>query len=350
MQEKKPSFEIVDKRGANKDPVVREVPAVVTEPTGDIHTFKSVGYIYTNVNIAKMGDFPVFRGIGLRGDGLLPIVEWIIPPIVAEGIEPTKYVRQRLDTFLGCKCVQKTLCSDHQRYLQQWFQADMDRLNLIASTPVNEALEVYLRAEQARQQQRIAVPGRYYVIVIPYDGKIWLYGPETDDIESQPVFEEDYEQLPALREYMLDIMRKTKAIALAAPQVGVFKQFIIVKMDGGGYVDMINPDIVSMTGKELMGFECCLSVPPAGNDCAVPRMQRIIVECSHSARPREVSDLHLEDRDAVLTQHEIDHLTGTFFFDRVSNSAQHAVLKRLTHWKDENLPHGQSKLIATAGF
>lgn len=157
MQEKRPSFEIVDKRGANKEPVVRDVPAIVTEPTGDFTIFKSVGYLLTFVQLPKIGQMPTCRGIGLRGDGLLPAVDWIMPPLLSEGLDPAKYVRQRLDTFLGCKCVQGKLCSDHERYLRQWYEADIDRLNLVTSTPVCEALEIYMRADQARQG-RVAVP------------------------------------------------------------------------------------------------------------------------------------------------------------------------------------------------
>lgn len=183
------------------------------------------------------------------------------------------------------------------------------------------------------------------MIVVPNDGNIWLYGPALDDVESELVFEEDYDQLPELRKYMLEMMRKTKAIGLAAPQVGVFKRFILVEMADGGVMDMINPDIVSMTGKEIMGVEGCLSVPPAGNDCAVPRMQRIIVECSTSHSPKQIGNVVLGNRDAVITQHEIDHLTGTFFFDRVSTAVKRNVLDRFNHWKMENLPNEKTKPV-----
>ena len=156
------------------------------------------------------------------------------------------------------------------------------------------------------------------MIVVPTDGRIWLYGPELDDVESEPVFEEDHAQLPALRDYMLDLMNKYNGVGIAAPQVGVFKQFILVRMSDGDVVELINQEIREMYGKEIMGYEGCLSVPPSGNGCLVPRMERITVECSTTQQPKVISTIALGRRAAVVVQHEIDHLEGILYVDKAA--------------------------------
>lgn len=171
------------------------------------------------------------------------------------------------------------------------------------------------------------------MIAVPKDRRIWLY-PDLDNIESDLVATEDLIYLPELKDYMVSMMFERDAVGLSAPQVGIFKQFFVMRSTSGEVVEMINPEIVRMTGKELLGEEACLSVPPGGNRCLVPRMQKVVCEYWRIGSPKFMLTASWENQDAVVIQQEIDHLTGTFFFDRVGNAVRQKVLEEFNRWKE----------------
>lgn len=159
------------------------------------------------------------------------------------------------------------------------------------------------------------------------------YGPAMVNVLSEPVAEGDYKDLPKLRRYMLECMRKADGVGLAAPQIGLFKQFVILEF-GTEVLDLINPEITRMYGKETEDFESCLSLPPQGNDCLVPRLENIHVEASTSRLPSFRREFVFKGFEARIVQHEIDHLTGTFFVDRIPLARKQDVLKRFENWKE----------------
>jgi hypothetical protein len=75
-----------------------------------------------------------------------------------EGLQWEPKARERLDTFLDCECKEHGPCATHRMYIPQWQQADIQRLNLMASEPLPEVLEIVMRAEQARASQKIVAP------------------------------------------------------------------------------------------------------------------------------------------------------------------------------------------------
>lgn len=170
---------------------------------------------------------------------------------------------------------------------------------------------------------------------IPNTGRIMLYGPLMINVEALVVQPDEYEQLPELRKYMLDLMRRYKGVGIAAPQVGVFSQFFVMETEEGGLLDFVNPRIVKMFGFEKEGFEACLSLPPSGNGCEVPRMEHITVVAGTSADPHSQKVHDLSGMNAVIAQHEIDHLWGVFFVDRVSSAKRKLVLDLYKKWKDQ---------------
>lgn len=174
------------------------------------------------------------------------------------------------------------------------------------------------------------------MIAVPNDRRVLLYGPEMVNVESEWVHKEDVGALPQLRDYMISVMREWSGLGLAAPQVGVFKQFFVFEMQGGAVIDMVNPEIVHMRGREVMGTEACISVPPSHNTCLVPRMEYITVEYGDSREPFLRKKIELTFRDAAVAQHEYDHLTGNFFFDRVADLTKSKVLDSFNKWKVEN--------------
>ena len=110
---------------------------------------------------------------------------------------------------------------------------------------------------------------------------------------------------------MIETMRHHHGVGLAAPQVGISKQ-------GGGIewgeqlFQLINPEIIESEG-EIVTEEGCLSFPGIWGE--VKRFQRVTVKALN--RDGEEISIPAEDRLAVIFQHEIDHLKGEVFVDKV---------------------------------
>lgn len=101
---------------------------------------------------------------------------------------------------------------------------------------------------------------------------------------------------------------------LAAPQVFVSKQIVLLDLDdGNGMQVWINPTITPLTDEVMIGFEGCLSVPNMRG--AVARFAKISVEGWNDKG--EPFSIELEDHPAVVAQHECDHLQGILYTDRV---------------------------------
>ncbi|MBM7623305.1 peptide deformylase [Sporohalobacter salinus] len=128
--------------------------------------------------------------------------------------------------------------------------------------------------------------------------------------ETKPV-DEITDQTKKLIENMKDTMYDASGVGLAAPQVGISKQIIIVDV-GDGPLTLINPEIVDSSGAEI-DEEGCLSIP--GENGKVERASKIVVEALNS--DGEEVEIEAEGLLARALQHEIDHLEGTLFVDKV---------------------------------
>ncbi|HDR47011.1 MAG TPA: peptide deformylase [Geoalkalibacter subterraneus] len=112
------------------------------------------------------------------------------------------------------------------------------------------------------------------------------------------------------------------SVGVAAPQIGVIRRVVVVDVshskmgrdNNHGLLVMINPDILEHEGKKRMR-EGCMSVPDyTGN---VIRAERIVVQFTDREGSERVIDA--EGFEAVAIQHEIDHLDGLLFLDRVAD-------------------------------
>ena len=168
---------------------------------------------------------------------------------------------------------------------------------------------------------------------IPDKLRIMRYGPAMVNIESVPVDPCEYGQLPYLRQYMIEVMLRFNGVGIAACQVGVFSNFCLVGLANGTILDMVNPEIIEMHGYEPMGFEACLSIPPVGNGCIVPRMEHITVAAGSADAPRNKREYRLSMMEARVAQHEIDHLSGVFFIDRATEKRKKVVLQTYENWR-----------------
>jgi peptide deformylase len=114
-----------------------------------------------------------------------------------------------------------------------------------------------------------------------------------------------------LLDNLADTMYDAPGVGLAAPQIGVLKRVIVVDV-GEGLIELINPEIIAARGKDV-GPEGCLSVPGAQGE--VPRAAAVTVRgLDRHGREREIK---AEGLLARALQHEIDHLDGVLFIDKV---------------------------------
>lgn len=112
------------------------------------------------------------------------------------------------------------------------------------------------------------------------------------------------------------------SVGVAAPQIGVSRRVVVVDVSGSklgrdnnhGLLTMINPEIIRKEGSKVMR-EGCMSVPDyTGN---VTRAEAVVVQfLDRDGRERVINSSGFE---AVAIQHELDHLDGLLFLDRVSS-------------------------------
>ncbi len=115
------------------------------------------------------------------------------------------------------------------------------------------------------------------------------------------------------------------SVGIAAPQIGICLRIAVVdvshnklgKKHNHGLMVLINPEIIEANGSKVMR-EGCMSVPDyTGN---VERAREIVVHFSNQDGEDQV--VRCKGFEAVAIQHELDHLDGLLFLDRVSNSKE----------------------------
>jgi peptide deformylase len=125
---------------------------------------------------------------------------------------------------------------------------------------------------------------------------------------------EELAPVQPLIDELIELMTASKAIGLAAPQVGEAVRVVVTDVSGtGAAVEVfVNPEVLS-TKYPGMVEESCLSVP--GIVASVPRATWVQVR--HLDRSGELRVRELEGLPAVCLLHELDHLDGTLFIDRL---------------------------------
>jgi peptide deformylase len=144
----------------------------------------------------------------------------------------------------------------------------------------------------------------------------------TEEVE---VFDDE---LRALAASMIDTMYAAPGIGLAAPQVGRSERLCVIDLSVGDDADallvLVNPRLVETEG-EVKEEEGCLSFPDV--TLAVPRPQRVVVE----AQDLDGATIRIEGDElmARCLHHEIDHLDGVLFIQRVSPLKRDLVRRRI---------------------
>ena len=128
-----------------------------------------------------------------------------------------------------------------------------------------------------------------------------------------------------LAELMTDLgetMRASDGLGLAAPQVGVLKRCCVVDMEGT-ILELVNPEVTETEG-EVTVIEGCLSVP--GRAGRVARPEKVTVKAQDRfGKPMEI---HGEGMLAVCLCHEIDHLDGIVYVDKMIEDATEEMRRR----------------------
>lgn len=156
---------------------------------------------------------------------------------------------------------------------------------------------------------------------------IVYYGDSRLETVSQPVPEVTPEVRKFVRD-MFETMYFTNGVGLSAPQVGVNQRILVIDVSGGSdrgkQVIMINPVILKAEG-EQKGPEGCLSFPGLFADVKRPNILRV-KSLNLEGREMEIEGAGLLAR---AIHHEIDHLDGILFTERMKKSDREAVIKKM---------------------
>ena len=116
---------------------------------------------------------------------------------------------------------------------------------------------------------------------------------------------------------MFETMYEANGVGLAAPQVGILKRIVVIDTTGEDPILLINPVIVETSGEQT-GQEGCLSVPGKSGQVTRPNYVKVL------AYDENMEQFELEGTELLARAicHELDHLDGHLYVERVEGSLQ----------------------------
>lgn len=142
---------------------------------------------------------------------------------------------------------------------------------------------------------------------------------------------------------MIETMQAAKGIGLAANQIGLTHALCVVDIglvtEGAAPQAFVNPVIVQESGKATPYEEGCLSIPDINEE--VMRKERVLVRYQDLAGAQHEQEY--EGMLARVLQHEIDHLSGVFFVDRLSPLKRKLLSKKLKAIAEEAAAEAQER-------
>ncbi len=149
---------------------------------------------------------------------------------------------------------------------------------------------------------------------------------------SVPVTEVDA-RINRLMDDMLETMYAANGIGLAAPQVGQLLRVIVIDVSDKDAppepMGLANPELVWADEEQILYNEGCLSLPEQYADVVRPKAVRV----RYLDRDNQLREIAGTNLLATVLQHEIDHLEGTLFVDRISLLKRNIILRRLQKLK-----------------
>jgi peptide deformylase len=153
------------------------------------------------------------------------------------------------------------------------------------------------------------------------------HGEKVLTTPASPVTEFDA-SLHTLIDDMIQTMYAAPGVGLAAPQVGVSLQVCVIDLSvgkrGGEVITLVNPEFVELEGLQLEE-EGCLSVP--GFQATVSRAERAVVKGQD--RNGKAIDVEGFGLLARALQHELDHLNGRLFLDRLRGLQRDIIVRKI---------------------
>lgn len=147
-------------------------------------------------------------------------------------------------------------------------------------------------------------------------------------------------KLRALAADMVETMKDANGVGLAAPQVGVGLRMVIVDFEPekGAPRALVNPVITKRSGRKELAEEGCLSFPELRS--RVKRSPRVVVE----AQDMDGAPVAIEAEGiaARAVQHELDHLDGMLFVDKVGPSDRQSLQRDLEEMERNAAPLGSA--------
>ena len=117
-------------------------------------------------------------------------------------------------------------------------------------------------------------------------------------------------RIKELIEDMLDTMYEANGVGLAAPQVGILRRVVVIEVEDGERIELINPSIIAREGVQEEA-EGCLSIPDVWG--VTRRPKKVTVRAQN--RKGQWFEVTGEDLLARAFCHELDHLDGILFTD-----------------------------------
>jgi len=150
---------------------------------------------------------------------------------------------------------------------------------------------------------------------------IRTYGDATLRRKAKPIDTID-DEVRNLCQLMVEVMIRENGVGLAAPQIGISKRIFVMDADGELYI-FINPELVELSEETEEVREGCLSVP--GVNAMLARSTRAVVEGLNLDGER----IRLEGEGIIARaiQHEMDHLNGNLYLDRLSTARRQSLIK-----------------------
>jgi peptide deformylase len=165
-------------------------------------------------------------------------------------------------------------------------------------------------------------------------------------------------RIQRLIEHMRDTMREAPGVGLAAPQIGESLQLAVIE-DREEYLQgiaptilqerartvvpfhvIVNPRLTVLQDEPAVFFEGCLSLDSFA--ALVPRALSVRVDCLNEHGEPIV--LQARGWYARILQHEIDHLNGTLYIDRMLSRSFMSIENLTKHWSDKTFSHLQAAL------
>jgi peptide deformylase len=132
------------------------------------------------------------------------------------------------------------------------------------------------------------------------------------------------DELARITARMIELMHDADGVGLAATQIGILRRFFVCTLDGEDRV-LVNPVVTPEGGDTEVEDEGCLSLGTVR--VPIERALRVKVEARDAAG--EPVSLTLEEMDARVVQHELDHLDGVLLLDRTDAESRREALSQL---------------------